>query len=326
MTLVCRRIWTFALALTLLRIPDAEAVRRPPDGRGRAPVRAETAPVPERRFTWGSGPEALGRLEANESSPECPASFTASETGEVTVLDQINGRLVTVGAGGPRAVPIQSATIIDLAPWGTGWALLDRKRAALEFIDSSGKVTASMSVLGEEVPLPGGITALARSVDGYWVEYDRDHAVLVARPDGSPVVRGLSRPGLPAPRSKARARAVVDQRSRRQVTLELWDDAGKPTTLDVRFPLPIWSLAGLEHDGRQIVVAANLLPERGAPAGTREELMAVALDWEGRERWRKRWRPDALPDVQHRSLRMGDDGVVRVLTCEPQGAALRRLP
>lgn len=302
--------------------------------RGRARSTAGLAPVvgsppaEVARFPWGAGPYQLGRAEASESSPECLAAFSVDARGSVTVLDQLNSRLVTHDDLGTRSVDVGGTNFIDLEPTASGgWALLDGKRGAISFVDASGSPRALVSALGEHAPKPGGLTALARSVEGFWVEYDRENAILVAGPDGTRVEHGAVASGKPALRSKDRVRARLDLSTRQTVSVELWrGEATTPVAIDVAFPLRVWNIAALDADDTQLVLAVRTLPPHGLAPGTPGEMQVVSYGLDGRERWRRRWTPNDRADLQHRPVRLGQDGAVYVLTCEPDAAVLRRLP
>lgn len=320
-------------ALSVLAVAFASAARgvdrrasAPPLRSGGEPV-AWTPPPEILRFAWGAAPTQLGRLPAHESSPECPSSFIVDGRGSPTFLDQVNDRLLTIDDTGPRPLALDHAAWGDVeAGVAGGAALLDRKRGVVRFVDVAGRTVSEVEATSDQAPVAGGLTALVRSVDGYWAEYDHDRSTLVATLDGRPVLRGPTHPGTPARGSTSRVRAVVAA-DRLSVRVEVWPAPGKPAQVrTLRFPSLVMQVQALEADASQVVLAVRLFPAYGSPAGTPTEQHVVAMAPDLSERWRRRWGWENNADEQLRPVRLGADGKVYTLTCTDAGAIVRRLP
>jgi hypothetical protein len=137
--------------------------------------------------SWGSGPGQLGHERPAEGNPEAPMSLTVDASGNIVVLDQVNGRLVRFGPDGRPLgtvpVPVRAAQDVAVARDGT-LAVLDRlgdRRVSL--VGPDGRVRADLPIEGANVPEGGGVTAVV--VDGDDVYVEREHGPLVRIGDTS---------------------------------------------------------------------------------------------------------------------------------------------
>src|SRR5437879_4714919 len=83
--------------------PQPEAAPSVASQRAVSPKRVEAktqSADPAIQIAWGAGAGALGRSAASESSPEAPMALAVARSGEVLVLDQINGRIARWDASG----------------------------------------------------------------------------------------------------------------------------------------------------------------------------------------------------------------------------------
>ena len=131
--------------------------------------------------SWGGGPDQLGRETPEEGNPQGPMSFALDSKGQMTVLDNINGRLVRRGKDG-KAEGIQKLDTTypeDIALGADGSAaVLDRFRdKAVGVYDASGNLRGKLTLEGEGVPDPGSVTGVF--VDGEDVYVERGHGPLV---------------------------------------------------------------------------------------------------------------------------------------------------
>jgi len=261
-------------------------------------------------------------------------SFEVDSAGRVHVLDQVNGRIQVFEEGrAVRSIPIGRETFQDIALDGKdGWVLLDRlKDAAIAFVSSDGAMR-QVALVGPGVQEGGAVTAMFKRDDGVWVEVEHTELVRVADSKGEadPV------------RPRAQGRFSVDGAVTTRAMLSGTNSVSvlsQPAAIamlspsvatNVSFSEQVAFLAALEFDakGRTLVIA-NLVTggkglSRGIAGGGREYLEAVVLDASRREVERFTMTTNSGSEEQFRDFRVGANGALYQLSCEDQGATVRR--
>lgn len=154
--------------------------------------------------TWGSSRmDQLGHTRPDEANPEAPMSLTVDGKGRMYVLDQVNGRVVRVGADGkPESViPLkQQEAAQDVAIANDGnVAVLDRYFSkSVVMYDDKGNPLGEIPLEGEGLEETGLVTGVF--VDGNDVYVEKEHGPLqrVGTTDGKPVTDRGEIPGRPS--------------------------------------------------------------------------------------------------------------------------------
>ncbi|MRG90691.1 hypothetical protein [Polyangium spumosum] len=157
---------------------------------------------------WGgSGLDELGRTRPMEANPEAPMSVGLDGKGRMYVLDQVNGRVVRVGADGKPETEIplkQQDAAQDMAVTEDGKvAVLDRFNSkSIVMYDENGSVLGEVPLEGEGLDELGHVTGVF--VDGEGVFVEKEHGPLLrigttsgqASPERSEVPGRPTRDGL----------------------------------------------------------------------------------------------------------------------------------
>jgi hypothetical protein len=166
---------------------------------------ASAAKGPELVFqaTWGgSRMDQVGRSRPEEGNPEAPMSLSMDGKGRMYVLDQVNGRVVRIGADGkPEGViPLkQQEAAQDVAVTDDGKAaVLDRfSSKSVVMYDEKGNALGEIPLEGEGLEEPGLATGIF--VDGKDVYVEKEHGPLlrIGTTDGQPAADRGEIPGRP---------------------------------------------------------------------------------------------------------------------------------
>lgn len=279
------------------------------------------------RIPWGEGSRQLGRSLPSEGNPECPSSLDVDAQGRVFVLDQLNSRVQVIEKGAAvRAIPAPPASQdLALLPKDR-LALLDRLvgREVL-IVDGSGNRLGNLRLAGKGVADPAGVTALFARGDGLWVEYDNARLTRLA---GLDLVAKEAREARSGRLAQAGGPAFSASRaSRREVSLRREAVGGKGGwSRKISFSHDVLRILALEIDSEGRSFLAVDLVESTADGSLRSlSSEIVALDREGRELRRFRLPPFNGPEEQLRPIRIGADGAIYQLRCEPDAAVIRRL-
>jgi len=290
------------------------------------------------RVPWGSAVGNLGRRVPDEGNPACPAALAADAQGHLWVLDQVNARVQVFAprGGRPKVLPLPGDSFQDLAPDGRGGVVaLDRLVAAsLAFVRADGRLDHEVPVEGPGVPTGGGVTALFRHADGWWVEYDHARIVRVASPDGSP---DTSRPGLQGRLSADASMLFSAAIGRGGVAITSRAGRSPPGPerpfARVAFEVPRGlrartTVLALEPDARGGVwLAAEVASESAsapfAPGPARVEVRRFGAG--GVPAGTAHLPVQDGPDETLRPVRLGDDGALYQLACDTAGAVVRRV-
>jgi len=320
-------------------VQAAPAVAAAPVARPVAGISLDGLAVAEvLRLPWGSAAGSLGRRVPDEGNPECPSTLAADARGRVWILDQVNARVQVFvpGARRPQVIPLPADTFQDLAPDGRGGvAVLDRLVSrTISFVSASGQVERTLSVEGPGIPEGGGVTALFRHDDGWWLEYDHARVVRVAGSDGSP---DTLRPALLGRLSPDGSRLFVASVAGGAVTLGVRDGRSPPgpersfarVVFDVpRGARPLVTLLALEPDARgRVWLAAAVAAQAPRPSEAllQDDVEVRLLGPDGAVAGRARLPAPEGPEEMLRPVRLGEDGALYQLACEAAGAVVRRV-
>lgn len=186
----------------------------PKDGGASAGVLAE--------FGWGSGPDALGRSRPQEGNPEAPMSLAVDGAGTAWVVDQINGRLVSVDAQGHRRtlpLPVQAAQ--DVATTRDGRLLvMDRLvDKAVAVLGPDGSPKGELRLVGKGLREGGAATGLFVDGDDVFVEREHGDLVRVGSTAGAADTERPEIPGRPSRDGKLFLTAALGERASGTVLL-----------------------------------------------------------------------------------------------------------
>jgi hypothetical protein len=282
---------------------------------------------------WGEAPGQVGHKIPEEGAPEGPMSFYVAEDGRVLVLDQVNSRVQVLDPGQPPAViDLPADTYQDLGVTGDGdVVVMDRlSRRSIETWGPDGRLLASAGIEGPGVDEGGGVTGLFQRPDGTWIEVEHQRVVRVASSSGKP---DPDRPVLPGRFSADGTTLLMTAKESAATAVVLGRPAVAPDALPVLiarvpFDLPLAYLVALESDpaGRIYLAAVLIQPNPAGPQLTGaafEEIVVLAPG--GQELGRARLPASLGPEEQFRPVRLGADGQLYLMRCEPDGARLGRL-
>ncbi|UQA56353.1 hypothetical protein [Polyangium aurulentum] len=153
--------------------------------------------------TWGgSRMDQLGRARPQEGNPEAPMAVTVDGKGRMFVLDQVNGRVVRVGADGkPEGIiPLkQQESAQDLAVADDGSAaVLDRfSSKSVVLYDEKGNVRGEIPLEGEGIEETGLVSGIFTDGKDVYVEKEHGPLVRIGTTDGQPSPDRGEIPGRP---------------------------------------------------------------------------------------------------------------------------------
>lgn len=257
---------------------------------GSADASAKTDPDIFFKAGWGSSRmDQLGRTRPSEANPEAPMSLTVDGKGRMYVLDQVNGRVLRVGADGkPESViPLkQQEAAQDVAISDDGnVAVLDRYSSkSIVLYDEKGNSLGEIPLQGEGLEETGLATGIF--VDGKDVYVEKEHGPLVrvGTTDGKPSTDRGEVPGRPSRDGQSFINAgVIDVAAGRMYVSAI----DRPTmqhrfTRELRHGAEIHGILMLDTDklgtiylatqlnqnGTEVVVLTCLEPLKGYPTGS----------------------------------------------------------
>lgn len=257
---------------------------------GSADAAVDTGPDIFFKAGWGSSRmDELGRMRPAEANPEAPMSLTVDGKGRMYVLDQVNGRVLRVGADGkPESVfPLkQQEAAQDIAITDDGKvAVLDRYNSkSIVMYDENGGSLGEIPLQGEGLEEPGLVTGVF--VDGKDVYVEKEHGSLmrVGTTDGQPSADRGELPGRPSRDGQSLLHAgVIDVAAGRMYVSAI----DRPTmqhrfTRELRHGAEIRGILMLDSDkmgtiylatqldqnGAEVVILTCLEPLKGYPTGS----------------------------------------------------------
>ena len=132
-------------------------------------------------FGWGSGEGQLAHKRPDEANPEGPMSLALDKYGNVTVLDQVNDRVVkldkTGKVVGSTPLTVQGAQDLTVAADGTTLVLDRVIDKSVAVIGADGKLIGELKLEGKNLEEGGAATGVF--TDGEDVYVEREHGDLV---------------------------------------------------------------------------------------------------------------------------------------------------
>lgn len=222
-------------------------------------------PVELMKLEWGSGPNVVGRFDGDEAASFGPSSFAVSVVGDIYVLDRVQARVARFSPAGDliSSVPLPDTTFEDLELTNDGHLLvLDRLvHKTLLIIDEFSGEHRRISVVMDEIPETGGITAILPRPDGIWLEYDNEYSVRVLDENLAPCAHDAV-PGRPSATPGRSLHAALDTAGGAPITLLDREHLPILRTRVASFH-PIERFVWLEDSADGRVYAAYHVVERG---------------------------------------------------------------
>jgi hypothetical protein len=132
-------------------------------------------------FGWGSGEGQLAHKRPDEANPEAPMSLALDKYGNVTVLDQVNDRVMKLDKDGKvistTPLTVQGAQDVAIASDGTTLVLDRIIDKTVAVIGPDGKLIGELPLEGKNLEEGGAATGVF--IDGEDVYVEREHADLV---------------------------------------------------------------------------------------------------------------------------------------------------
>jgi len=278
--------------------------------------------------TWGSGRmDQLGHTRPSEANPEAPMSVTVDSQGRMYVLDQVNGRILRVGADGkPEAViPLkQQEAAQDMAIAKDGSvAVLDRYFSkSIVMYDEKGNATGEIPLEGEGLEETGLVTGVF--VDGKDVYVEKEHGPLqrVGTTDGKPATDQGEIPGRPSRDGLSFINAgVIDVAAGRMYVSSI-DRATMQHrfTRELRQGAEIHGILMLDTDKQGTIYLATLL----GGDGTEAVILTCLEPLKGFPMGNVQLPVNTLPEETFRDFAVLDDGGVIYSVRTEQGVSYQR--
>jgi hypothetical protein len=295
---------------------------------GASDAAAEKGPDVFFSATWGSTRmDELGRMRPSEANPEAPMSVSMDSQGRMYVLDQVNGRVLRVGADGkPESIiPLkQQEAAQDMAVTKDGKvAVLDRYSSkSIVMYDAKGNPLGEIPLEGEGLEQTGLVTGVFVDGDDVYVEKEYGPLQRVGTTDGKPATEPGEIPGRPSrdgqsfinagvidmPAGRMYVSAIDRPTMQHRFTRELRQGAEIHgiLMLDSDKLGTIYVATLLEQEGKEAVILTCLEPLRGFPMGN------VVLP------------VNTMPEETFRDLAVLDEGGVIYSVRTEQGVSYQR--
>lgn len=256
-------------------------------------------------------------------------SVAVTASGEVLVLDQVNGRLARFDRSGRAtgSLPIALRAPQDVAVDREGTVVvLDRLGdKSVSFVDPSGREVGRLPLAGKGIPETGAVTGIF--VDGKNVYAEREHGALVriGQTDGTPGDRAEI-PGRPSRDGTLYLNAgVVDQGAGR-VFVSAIDRATNEHrfTRELRFPGVVEHIVLLDSDLAGIVYFATLVDRTPGTRGGETVALRCLEPTHGAAVGGAELPANTMPEETFRDAVVLDSGGVVYAVRTEQGVTYRR--
>ncbi len=282
---------------------------------------------------WGSGPGEFGHRDAKESNPEAPMAIAAGPSGQLAIVDQVNGRVQRFDHGKPAGtISLGGETAQDLTFGADGRTIvLDRLGDRnVQVYDRDGKLVNEASFVGREISEGGNATGVFTDEAGaIYVEREHGNLYRVADAGGRTDPSHAELPGRPTRDGRQLIAAALGDQAAGTVVVNAFDrGSGSPIwSATVPVGAPIQSLLLLDSDAAgSIYVAASTGQESPSPPFqiVDEAVVVMRLDPSGTPNGRLVLPPLAQVAETFRPLSVDDSGAVYEMVAGPNGLDVMR--
>lgn len=284
-------------------------------------------------FGWGSGEGQLGKKRPDEANPEAPMSLAIDRFGNVTVLDQVNDRMVKLDKTGKvignTPLTVQGAQDIALGPDGTTLVLDRLIDKSVAVLGPDGKLLGELPLEGKNLEAGGGVTGVFTDGEDVYVEREHGDQVKIgttkgkADPDREEVPGRLSRDGT------AYLTAGISVVGEDRVYVGALEKASRQQRFQREYRLgsPVMSLTLLDTDRSGVIYLGALLqvPVPGKDDERRPMMLLICLDpLDGRPLGRAELPANVSADETFRELVVADEGGVLYLVRTEEKAQVQK--
>jgi hypothetical protein len=265
--------------------------------------------------TWGgSRMDQLGHSRPDEGNPEAPMAVSVDGKGRMFVLDQVNGRVVRVGADGkPEGIiPLkQQEAAQDLAIADDGSAaVLDRYNSkSVVLYDENGGVRGEIPLEGEAIEQVGEISGVFTDGKDVYVEKEHGPLVRIGTTDGQPAADRGEIPGRPTRDGQSFIKAgIIDPAAGRMyITSTERVNMKHRFTREIRHPAEIRGILMLDSDKAGTIYLATHLV---SPEGTEAVVLTCHDSLNGYPLGSATLPVNTMPEETFRDFAVLDDGTV----------------
>jgi hypothetical protein len=295
---------------------------------GSSDASAEKAPDVFFSAKWGGGRmDELGHSRPSEANPEAPMSLTMDSKGRMYVLDQVNGRVLRVGADGkPESViPLkQQEAAQDMAVANNGnVAVLDRYFSkSVVMYDEKGNSLGEIPLEGEGLEETGLVTGVFVDGDDVYVEKEHGPLQRVGTTDGKPSTDRGEIPGRPSRDGLSFINAGVIDVVAGRMYVSAIDRATMQHrfTRELRHGAEIRGILMLDTDKLGTIYLATLLDQNGS-----ETVILTCLEpLKGYPTGSAQLPVNTMPEETFRDFAVLDDGGVIYSVRTEQGVSYQR--
>lgn len=281
------------------------------------------------RAGWGAEKGQMGRLRAQESNPEGPMSLALNRKGQLSLLDQVNGRIERFDQNGKLLsdFPIGTTTAQDvlITPDDTT-LVLDRlaKDPVVKRFDTNGNPLGEISLARNSISNKGDISGIFSDKNGIYIEVGHHKVIRISDADGNSVSTDEEIPGRPTRDGSLAIRAGILNKQEGKVYVHAhsyqnvlaWEKA-------YRLAGPIRYILMLDSDLLQhIYLAAEIQDITQAEASFKT--MVIRLDQKTGTLSGQLILPSSLEQASEcfKPLSVGDDGTIYQILHQEEGTVV----
>ena len=283
------------------------------------------------QFGWGSGDGQLAHKRPDEANPEAPMSLALDARGNVTVLDQVNDRLVKLDKNGKQigTVPltVQGAQDLAIAKDGTTLVLDRVVDKTIAVISPDGKLVGELKLEGKNLEEGGAATGVFTDGDAVYVEREHGDLVKVGDTKGKADVDREEVPGRLSRDGTAYLTAGISVVGEDRVYVGAIEKATKTQRFqrEYRLAMPVLALTLLDTDRSGIIYLGALVHVPVQGKDPRPMVLLVCLDpLDGRPLGKAELPANVNADETFRELVVADEGGVFYLFRTDEKAQIQR--
>jgi hypothetical protein len=281
------------------------------------------------RATWGSGPGQLGRSRPAEANPEAATAFARDASGNIVVIDKVNGRLVRFGPNGDPldTIPSPVAAPQELlsSPDGS-LAVMDRLvDQSVALLDKNGKLIGKLPIVGTGIDKGGSATGLFRDKDGVYVESEHAQVVRIGDAAGSPDGTRPMFDGRPTRDGGALVSAHLVDPSTGSFAVRVIDRETGDLRVQRQLTLtvPLLSIVFLDSDPAGNIYAGVHVGQEMRPGEMlNEAIQVLCLGPSAELRGTATLVANTMPEESFRDLSVLDDGTILYMQRNETGVAI----